>query len=53
MKKVLLSVAPVCHESITVPEGVKVPYTPEEVAREVIECARMGTGMVFSWGASC
>lgn len=46
MRKVLLSVAPVCHETVSVPEGVKVPYTPEEVAKEVIECARMGTGMV-------
>jgi 3-keto-5-aminohexanoate cleavage enzyme len=46
MRKVLLSVAPICHETVTVPEGVKVPYTPEEVAREVIECAGMGTGMV-------
>jgi len=46
MRKVLLSVAPVCHETALVPEGVNVPYTPEEVAREVIECARMGTGMV-------
>lgn len=46
MRKVLLSVAPVCHETVDVPAGVLVPYTPEEVAREVIECARMGTGMV-------
>lgn len=46
MKKVLLSMAPVCHETVSVPKGVKVPYTPEEVAREVIECAGMGTGMV-------
>jgi 3-keto-5-aminohexanoate cleavage enzyme len=46
MRKVLLSVAPVCHETVTVPGGVKVPYTPEEVAREVIECAGMGTAMV-------
>jgi 3-keto-5-aminohexanoate cleavage enzyme len=46
MRKVLLSVAPVCHETVSVPEGVKVPYTPEEVAREVIQCASMGTGMV-------
>lgn len=38
--------APVCHETVSVPEGVNVPYTPEEVAREVIECSRMGTGMV-------
>ena len=36
MRKVLLSVAPVCHETVTVPQGVKVPYTPEEVAREMM-----------------
>jgi 3-keto-5-aminohexanoate cleavage enzyme len=46
MRKILLSVAPVCHETVTVPQGVVVPYTPEEVAREVIACAAMGTGMV-------
>jgi 3-keto-5-aminohexanoate cleavage enzyme len=46
MKKVLLSVAPVCHETVAVPEGVKVPYTPEEVSGEVIECARKGAAMV-------
>jgi 3-keto-5-aminohexanoate cleavage enzyme len=46
MRKVLLAVAPVCHETVSVPKGVDVPYTPEEVAREVIECARLGTGMV-------
>ncbi len=42
----MLSVAPVCHETVSVPDGVDVPYSPEEVAGEVIECARMGTGMV-------
>ncbi len=46
MRKVLLSVAPVCHETVSVPKGVKVPYRPEEVAKEVIECANRGTGMV-------
>ena len=42
----MLSVAPVCHETVSVPKGVKVPYRPEEVAKEVIECANRGTGMV-------
>jgi len=46
MRKVLLSVAPVCHETVSVPKGVKVPYRPEEVSKEVIECANRGTGMV-------
>jgi len=46
MRKILLSVAPVCHETVSIPEGVSVPYTPTEVAREVIECAGMGAGMV-------
>jgi 3-keto-5-aminohexanoate cleavage enzyme len=46
MRKVLLSVAPVCHETVSVPKGVIVPYRPEEVAKEVIECANRGTGMV-------
>jgi uncharacterized protein (DUF849 family) len=38
-------VAPVCHENVEVPEGVVVPYTPDEVAAEAIACARMGVGM--------
>ena len=46
MKKVLLAVAPVCHENVEVPEGVMVPYSPEEIAAEVIACARLGVGMV-------
>jgi 3-keto-5-aminohexanoate cleavage enzyme len=46
MKKILLSVAPVCHEGVEVPAGVSVPYTPEEVAAEVLACAAGGAGMV-------
>lgn len=46
MRKILLAVAPVCHENVDVPDGVAVPYSPEEVAAEVIACARMGAGMV-------
>ena len=46
MKKILLAVAPVCHENVDVPEGVVVPFSPEEVADEVIACSEMGVGMV-------
>ena len=46
MKRVLLAVAPVCHANVEVPDGVAVPYSPEEIAAEVIACARMGVGMV-------
>jgi 3-keto-5-aminohexanoate cleavage enzyme len=46
MKKILVAVAPVCHETVEAPAGVKVPYTPEEVAEEVLACARRGAAMV-------
>jgi len=46
MRKILIAVAPVCHETVEVPAGVKVPYTPAEVADEVLACARQGAAMV-------
>ena len=46
MKKILLSVAPVSHTGVEIPDGVNNPVTPEQVASEVIACARMGFAMV-------
>jgi 3-keto-5-aminohexanoate cleavage enzyme len=46
MKKILVAVAPVSHETVEVPAGIKVPYTPEEIADEVLACARRGAAMV-------
>jgi 3-keto-5-aminohexanoate cleavage enzyme len=46
MKKVLIAVAPVCHENVEVPVGIRVPYTPGEVADEVLACAGKGAAMV-------
>lgn len=46
MKKILISVAPVCHEGAEIPAGIKVPYTPEEIASEEVACAQAGAGMV-------
>jgi len=46
MKKILVAVAPVCHETVEVPAGIKVPYTPREIADEVLACARQGAAMV-------
>ena len=46
MKKILLAVAPVCHENVDVPNGIKNPVLSDEIANEVIECAKLGVSMV-------
>lgn len=46
MKKVLVAVAPVCHENVEVPAGIRVPYTPQEIADEVLACAAKRAAMV-------
>ena len=46
MKKILLSFAPVAHEGVVIPCGVKNPKTPEEIAAEVINCTGLGAAMV-------
>ena len=45
-KKVIITVAPVCHTEKPVPEGCRNPLTPEAVANEIISCARAGASMV-------
>jgi 3-keto-5-aminohexanoate cleavage enzyme len=39
-------VAPVCHVGKPVPEGSKNPLTPQEIADDVIACAKEGASMV-------
>ena len=46
MKKILVAVAPVCHENVEIPAGIKVPFTPGEIADEVLACAGKGAAMV-------
>jgi 3-keto-5-aminohexanoate cleavage enzyme len=46
MKKVLLSVAPVCHENVEIPDGIKNPVLSEDIARDVLDCAELGVSMV-------
>lgn len=45
-KKIILSVAPVAHVGTKIPPGVKNPLAPEEIAEDVLACARAGTSMV-------
>lgn len=45
-KKILLAVAPVAHETKTIPAGITNPVTCDQIAREVIGCANLGVSMV-------
>ena len=45
-EKIILSVAPVAHVGTKLPPEVKNPLTPEEVARDVLGCAKAGASMV-------
>lgn len=45
-RKIVVTVAPVCHVGKPVPEGSKNPLTPEEIADDVIACAEAGASMV-------
>ena len=45
-EKIILSVAPVAHVGTKLPSGLKNPLTPEDVAAEVLGCARAGASMV-------
>lgn len=44
-RKIIVAVAPVAHMEKTIPQGVKNPVKPEDIAREVIECAHAGASM--------
>jgi len=45
-RKIVVTVAPVCHVGKPVPEGSFNPLTPEEIAAEVAACAKAGASMV-------
>lgn len=45
-RKIVVTVAPVCHVGKPVPEGSKNPLTPEEIAADVAACAKAGASMV-------
>jgi 3-keto-5-aminohexanoate cleavage enzyme len=45
-RKIFVSVAPVAHVGGHIPAGAKNPLSPEEIARDVINCAKAGASMV-------
>jgi 3-keto-5-aminohexanoate cleavage enzyme len=45
-RKIIITVAPVCHVEKPVPENAFNPVSPEDIARDVIDCASAGAGMV-------
>jgi len=45
-KKIIITVAPVCHTEKAVPHGCRNPLSPEEIARDVTESAKAGASMV-------
>ncbi len=44
--RIIVSVAPVAHVGTVLPPGVSNPLSPEQVAAEVVGCARAGASMV-------
>ncbi len=46
MKKILLSMAPVCHEKVETPEGIHNPVKAEDILKQVIKCSKLGVSMV-------
>ncbi|HJX71981.1 MAG TPA: 3-keto-5-aminohexanoate cleavage protein, partial [Bacteroidales bacterium] len=45
-RKIIITVAPVCHTGKSIPAGCKNPLSPDEIAEDVANCARAGAGMV-------
>lgn len=45
-KKIILAVAPVAHMEKKIPDGLKNPVLPEDLASEVIACAEAGASLV-------
>lgn len=45
-RKIIVTVAPVCHVGKTIPSECKNPLTPEEITEDVVNCARAGACMV-------
>ena len=46
MRKIIVTVAPVCHVGKPIPEGCKNPLTPEEITEDVLNCYRAGARQV-------
>ena len=46
MRKIIVTVAPVCHVGKPIPEGCKNPLTPEEITEDVLNCYRVGACQV-------
>lgn len=45
-RKIIVTVAPVCHVGVAVPPGSTNPLTPEAIAAETAACARAGASQV-------
>jgi 3-keto-5-aminohexanoate cleavage enzyme len=45
-RKIIITVAPVCHVEKSLPEGCINPITPQEIGIEVSNCANAGASMV-------
>ena len=45
-RKIIITVAPVCHVEKPVPESAFNPVSPEDIARDVTDCANAGASMV-------
>lgn len=45
-RKIVVTVAPVCHVGKEIPAGCKNPLTPEEIAEDVANCAKAGASQV-------
>jgi uncharacterized protein (DUF849 family) len=41
-RKIVVAVAPVAHMEKMIPHGVKNPVLPEDIAEQVIACAKAG-----------
>lgn len=46
VRKIILTVAPVCHIGKAIPSECKNPLSPEDIAEDVINCANAGASMV-------
>lgn len=46
MRKIIVTVAPVCHVGKPIPKGCKNPLTPEEITEDVLNCYRAGACQV-------
>ena len=42
MRKIIITVAPVCHTGKVIPAECKNPLTPEEITEDVLNCYRWG-----------